>query len=89
MSKAAKPVRLAPQKKTTRKRATFHLPDDLLNRVRNAVFWLSGPPVRQTLGALVEEALSKHMDRLEKKHNGGKPFKQRWAENRGGRPLGS
>lgn len=61
-----------------RRRATFHVSDEVLNQARNTVFWLSGPPVRLTLGRLVERALIEYLKRLEKKHNKGKPFEQRY-----------
>ncbi len=70
-----------------RKRATFHVSTEVLDRARNAVFWLSGPPERLTLGRLVERALIDYLKRLEKEHNKGKPFEERHEELRGGRPV--
>lgn len=79
----------APPQKVTKVRATFHLPEDLLEEARNAVYWLSGPPTRLTLADLAATALRKEIDRLKKKHNGGRDFERRGEDLRGGRPIGS
>ena len=70
-------------------RATFHLPQDLLDETRDAVVHLSGPPVRLTLAALAEKALRKELARLKKAHNKGKDFPRRNGDLKGGRPIGS
>jgi len=70
-------------------RATFHIPQDLLDELRDTVIHLAGPPVRLTLSDLAETALRTEIARLAKKHNGGEAFPQRRAELRGGRPIGS
>jgi len=69
----------SPQKE----RLTVHVPVDLIDRVKNAVYWTPGV----TLAGLSEEGLLKAVQRLEKKHNQGKPFAKRKAELKGGRPL--
>ncbi len=69
-----------PQQK---ERLTVHVPVDLIDRVKNAVYWTPGV----TLAGLSEEGLTKAVQRLEKKHNQGKPFAKRKAELKGGRPL--
>ncbi len=79
----------APPVRVTKVRATFHLPQQLLEEARNTVYWLSGPPTRLTLADLAATALRKEIERLKKKHNGGQDFEQRGEDLRGGRPIGS
>ena len=74
-----------PSRPKERRRTTFHLSVDLVERARNAVYALSGPPVRMTLAQLAEDGLTKAVEALEKKHNGGAPFPQRDADLRGSR----
>lgn len=72
-------------------RATFHIPEDLLNEARNTVVALSGPPHRMTLAKLAENALRNELDRLRDERLGsqrGSEFPQREQELRGGRPIG-
>ena len=71
-------------------RATFHLPEDLMNEARNTVVALSGPPHRLTLAKLAENALRNELDRLKDERDGrqrGKQFPQRTDEVRTGRPI--
>lgn len=70
-------------------KATFNLPESLVNEARAAVVALAAPPVRLTLAALVEKALRVELDRLEKAHNGGRPFPPVEIVLRGGRPIGT
>ena len=73
-------------------RATFQVPEELLNEARNTVVALSGPPHRLTLARLVEDALRHEIERLRSERDGrqrGRPFPQRDAEVRTGRPIGS
>lgn len=70
-------------------RATYHLPEDLVEGLRNAALHLAGPPEYLTLSALVENALRKELERMHEKHHKGKPFPQRPHNLRGGRPIGS
>ena len=65
-------------------RFTFHLPEDLMERAKNAAYW-SSP--RVTLASMAEAGLRAELERLEKK-NGG-PFKARERELVGGRPIGT
>jgi len=67
--------------KTTKERVTFQLPPETIDRARNAVFWTPGA----TMAALMEEALSAYLDRLERKR--GKPFPPRSSALRTGRPV--
>lgn len=68
-------------------RFTVHLPESLIEEARNAVVFLSGPPARLTVAALVEAALRKELRRLERDFHGGKAFPLRVGELRGGRPI--
>lgn len=78
----------APARGTARRKVSLYLPDDLVERMRNAVMALAGPPEYLTLTDLGERALDAEVSRLERQHNGGKPFAQRPAELRGGRRVG-
>ncbi len=59
----------------------MHLSVDLIDRVKNAVYWTPG----LTLAGLAEDALSKAVERLERERK--EPFPPRKAELKGGRPL--
>ena len=71
----------AEEKKQIRERATFHLPVDVLDRAKNAVYWTPG----LTMGDLAATALRDAVDGLEKKR--GSAFPVRNGELKGGRPL--
>jgi len=58
-------------------RASFQLPPEVLDAVRDATAHLSGPPLRMTLTALAERALRAEVARLAEEHNRGRPFPQR------------
>jgi hypothetical protein len=64
-----------------KERLTVHLPLDLIDRVKNAVYWTPG----LTLAGLAEEAFAKAVDRLERERK--EAFPPRRAELKGGRPL--
>ena len=64
---------------------TLALPEETLERARNAVDSLAGPPERLTLAALCERGIRSVVDELEKKYHRGKPFPQRPGPLRGGR----
>ena len=71
-------------------RATFYLPADLLEEVRNAAVQLSGPPTRLTLAVFAENAFRNEIERLQKDYNKGEKFPQRQPGFlHGGRPIGS
>lgn len=72
-----------------RKRITLELPETLINEVRDAAYWLSGPPHQLTLTAIAEEALLREIERIKHDHNHGQAFKPRTGPLRTGRPLGS
>lgn len=61
---------MSDEKKVKHIRATFNLPEDLVENYRNACWW-----ERVSLSGLVEEAMAKHLAELEAK-NGG-PYEQR------------
>ncbi len=64
-----------------KERLTIHLPVELIERVKNAVFWTPG----LTLAELGERALEEFVTDLEKEHGGA--FESRSSELKGGRPL--
>jgi len=73
---------LPPQeKRVKRERTTFHLPVELMERVRNCVFWTPG----LTMGALAEEGI-RHALAAHEKRNGGR-FQARKSNLKGGRPM--
>lgn len=63
-----------------KQRLTVTLPAELLDRLRNAVYWTSG----LTVAGLIEQSLTEALDRMEKQH--GEPFPPRTEELKGGRP---
>jgi hypothetical protein len=69
------------EEKKVKERMTFHLPVDVMDRAKNAVYWTPG----LTLADLAAEALGDAVDRLEKKR--GEPFRPRTSELKGGRPM--
>jgi hypothetical protein len=68
-------------RKVSKERLTIHLPVELIDRVKNAVYWTPG----LTLAGLGEEALRIMVERLEADR--GDAFPPRQEELRGGRPL--
>lgn len=64
-----------------KERMTFHLPVEVMDRAKNAVYWTPG----LTLADLAAQALTDTVDRMEKKK--GEPFPPRKAELKGGRPM--
>lgn len=64
-----------------KERMTFHLPVEVMERAKNAVYWTPG----LTLADLAAQALTDAVDRLEKKR--GEVFPPRKADLRGGRPM--
>jgi hypothetical protein len=67
--------------KVLKERLTIHLSVELIDRVKNAVFWTPG----MTLARLGEEALHAMVEQLEAER--GEPFPPRREELHGGRPL--
>ena len=64
-----------------KERATFQLPIDLVERVRDAVYWTPGA----TMSGFMEEALRAHLERIEKKN--GRSFPSRPGKLKTGRPI--
>jgi len=62
-----------------KQRITIQISTDVIERVKNAVYWTPG----MTLAGFAEQAFSKALDRLEKE----KPFPRRHQELKTGRPL--
>ena|GEM_PF-3114679 len=70
-------------------RVNLRVAKPLIEAVRDAVVHLSGPPVRLTFAAFVQEAFRRELERLKAKYTGGKPFPRRKSGPRPGRPIGS
>ena len=64
-----------------KERLTVHVPVELIDRVKNVVYWTPG----LTLARLAEEALSREVEKRENER--GEPFPHRAEELKGGRPL--
>lgn len=69
------------EEQTKKKRLTTHLPVDLQDRLRDAVYWTPGA----TLSGLVEEAIREKLDRMEDERE--EPFPSREEELKPGRPI--
>jgi hypothetical protein len=67
--------------KVVKDRMTFHLPVKVIDRAKNAVYWIPG----LTLADLAAEAIDTAVDKLEKKN--GRPFQRREGDLKGGRPI--
>jgi hypothetical protein len=67
--------------KQAKQRMTFHLPVEVMERAKNAVYWTPG----LTLAGLAAQALTEAVDRLERHR--GQAFPRRESELKGGRPM--
>lgn len=72
---------LAQNLNTKKQRITIHVSSEIIERVKNAVFWEPG----LTLAGFAEYALEKAITEFETER--GTPFPQRKHPLRGGRPL--
>ncbi len=70
-----------PGDRVVKERLTVHIPINLIDRVKNVVYWTPG----LTLARLAEEALAIRVEKLEKERGGAYP--PRREELKGGRPL--
>jgi hypothetical protein len=75
------PEKTAKERPNTKEDAMFHLPVDLMERIRNCVYWTPG----LTMGEPAEEGLRKVLETYEKK-NGG-TFRPRKSNLKGGRSM--
>lgn len=77
------PKKELPKEEPTRtQRVTIHVDVDLINAVKDAVYWEPG----LTLTAFTHDAFTKALEKLEKKR--GKKYPKRKEHNlRGGRPV--
>lgn len=78
---AAEEARPARSPRQAKERLTIHLTVDLIERVKNAVYWTPG----LTLAGLAEEALARAVDEMEADNKAR--FRPRREELKGGRPL--
>jgi len=74
------------KKGTLKRKEGYWLSADVVERVRNSVDALSGPPHRYTLSGFAEQALLALVKKLEREHNAGKAFPERVGRLRTGRP---
>ena len=70
-----------PHDKIEKERITLHLTKQLIERMKNCVYWTPG----LTLAALGEEALQEKIEAIEKKR--GEPFPPRSGRLPVGRPM--
>ena len=70
-----------PPPRVVKERLTVHVPVELIERVKNAVYWTPG----LTLAGLAEAALTQAVDALEKEQ--GEPYPPRKENLKGGRPM--
>jgi predicted DNA binding CopG/RHH family protein len=68
-------------KQSKKQRITVQISVDVIERIKNAVYWTPG----LTLAALAEEAFSKVVDKIEEER--GEVFSKRREELKTGRPL--
>lgn len=85
-SKPAKPAAQAPKGEGKKRLISPRIDAGLWERLRNAQYWLSGPPHRATITSIAEAGLERELKRLEKAENGGKPFAPREGEAKVGCP---
>lgn len=62
-------------------RVTIHIPVNLIERIKNAVYWEPG----LTVAGFCEQALLKGIEKLEKEK--GAPYPSRKEQLKGGRPI--
>lgn len=69
------------EERQIKQRVTIHIPVNLTERIKNAVYWEPG----LTVAGFCEQALLKAIEKLEKEK--GQPYPSRKEQLRGGRPL--
>lgn len=69
------------KQKSSKQRITVQISEDVIERLKNAVYWTPG----LTLASLAEEAFSNAVDALEEEK--GAPFPKRKEELKTGRPI--
>lgn len=77
-----KDIKPAIEEKSLKTRVTIHLPVDLIDKVKNAVYWEPG----LTLTEFAEQALARELKRWEKEWGEEYP-KRKDYHLKGGRPL--
>ncbi len=70
-----------PPPRVVKERLTVHLPVELIERVKNTVYWTPG----LTLAGFAEEAFAQTVEALEKQR--GEPYPPRKENLKGGRPM--
>lgn len=72
-----------PVKKPAMEKVTTPFPEDLIERVRNAVYW----EPEATLAGIIVQAVADAIDRMEAER--GEPYPPRKNRIRSGRPIGT
>lgn len=72
---------LLEKQKVPKQRITVQISEDVIERIKNAVYWTPG----LTLASLAEEAFAKAVDALERERKA--PFLKRKDELKTGRPI--
>ena len=81
-------ARVASNKSVSKRtKLTVELPKDLVEKLRNTAFWLSGPPHQLTLTAIAEQALTHELEQIQLRLNGGQEFDTRTSPLKVGRPI--
>lgn len=78
-------LRDAPKPKTTS--MTLRVQMDIMDRVRDVVYWCSGPPAAMNLQRFTRIGLIMACEYMEGKYHGGVPFDRRPGELKKGRPF--
>jgi predicted DNA binding CopG/RHH family protein len=79
--KEEQPAPQTKHKSSKKQRITVQISEDVIERIKNAVYWTPG----LTLASLAEEAFSKAVDILEEEKKA--PFPKRKEELKTGRPI--
>ena len=77
----ATPAPDQPAKAAAKERVTFKLDAELIERIRDAVYWTPGA----TMAAVIERAMIDHLAKLERER--GSKFPRRSGAVRTGRPI--
>ncbi|MHB0970203.1 MAG: hypothetical protein ACYC7A_08015 [Thermoanaerobaculia bacterium] len=74
--------------KTRKQQASFNLPVDLIDELRDAAVHFSGPPHRMTLASIAEDALRRELERIRQELNRGRAIpKYQSGSLKPGRPI--
>ena len=72
------------QETSSKQRVTVAIPEELADRLRNAVYWTAADV---TMSELSTEGIRAAVKHIEERRNDGEPFPDRDRELKGGRPV--